>query len=136
MHARSPTRPLVVLVDDDTALRTALKFSLELDGFEVEAFETAEEVLSQPVLAEVSCLVMDQNLPGLSGVEALYQLRQMGMRTPALLITSNPGPSLRKAAAATNAAIVEKPLLGDVLVGSIIGVLSPEATRALSSPNR
>jgi len=111
--------PSVYLVDDDQALRTALKFSLELEGFDVRTYETGEDLLKAHLPHRGGCLVLDQNLPGLSGLEALSVLRSRAVKLPALLITSHLATALRDTARNARATVVEKPLLGDVLVGCI-----------------
>ncbi|HEY9219585.1 MAG TPA: response regulator [Phenylobacterium sp.] len=111
--------PKVLLVDDDRALRNALTFSLELDGFEVLPFDSAEALLAAPLPDRGACLVLDERLPGMGGMAALAQLRARCVELPALLITSNPVASLRRAAAEAGVVIVEKPLFGDVLSDSI-----------------
>ena len=63
--------------------------------------------------------MLDQNLPGMSGLEALSVLRSRADNLPALLITSHLAAALRDTARNTKATVVEKPLLGDVLVGCI-----------------
>lgn len=124
MHAPLSRKPTVILVDDDAALRTALKFNLEVEGFEVETCESGEALLLRPPPLGPSCVILDYNLPGVTGLEALRQLRQRGDRTPALIITSNPPLTLRDAVRETGARLVEKPLLGDALLGSIREVLA------------
>lgn len=117
--APSSAKPLVVLVDDDPALLNALKFSLELEGFEVESCDSGEALLLRQLPLEHACLVIDERLPGITGLEALRQLRGRKVDLPALLITTNPGPATRLAASAVGVPIVEKPLLGDGLLTSI-----------------
>lgn len=116
--------PKVLLVEDDAALRAAVTFSLELEGFEVDAFDCAEALLLNLPQHRMACLVLDQKLPGLSGLAALAQLRSQAVDLPALLITSNPDRALRSAAASAGVTIVEKPLLGDGLVESIRAALA------------
>lgn len=115
MVNRSTPPPLVLLVDDDVALRTALTFTLELDGFVVRSFASGEELLACDLPANSSCLVLDQHLPGMTGVETLAQLRARNVTAPALLITSHVNLAVRAAVAALDAVIVEKPLLNDSL---------------------
>lgn len=112
-----------MLVDDDSALRLALIFMLELDGFAVTALESGEALLQATLPPAPVCLVLDQNMGGLTGLEALAALRAKNEQLPALLITSHPGPSVRDAAAALGAIIVEKPLLGDSLNAAINAAL-------------
>lgn len=114
----------VVLVDDDAALRTALTFTLELDGFAVRAFASAEDLLGQALPTQSACLVLDQNLTGMTGIDLLTELRARAVALPALLITSQPRRSLRDAAARLKALIVEKPLLTDDLTREIHAALA------------
>jgi FixJ family two-component response regulator len=114
-------------VDDDPALRMSLEFSLDLEGFEVMAMDSGEALLLLGELPDTgACLVLDQNLPGVTGVETLRQLRGRGVSLPALLITSNPPPAVREAAQRVEARIVEKPLLGDVLTAHITAAIAAE----------
>jgi FixJ family two-component response regulator len=123
MDAPSP-HPVVVVVDDDIALRTALAFSLELEGFSVDARGSGEELLNRPLPAGASCLVLDERLPGIGGLETLRALRWRGVELPAVLITTNPRAALRAAARGAGVPIVEKPLVGDALVESIRAALA------------
>ena len=113
----------VVLVDDDSALRLALTFMLELDGFVVTALDSGEALLQAALPPAPVCLVLDQNMGGLTGLEALAALRAKNQTVPALLITNHPRTSVREAAAALGAVIVEKPLLGDSLNAAINAAL-------------
>ena len=114
----------VVVVDDDAAVRDALKFSLELENFQVETFESAEALLEAGWSHEPSCLVLDQRLKGLSGLELLAALRKKGSAAPALLMTTQPDARLVQIAAAAGVPIVEKPLMGDALSSMIRSLLS------------
>ena len=120
----APMRPLTIVVDDDPAVRGSLQFALDLDGFDVEAFESAEALLRHDLADRPTCFVLDQNLPGATGLEALQALRARDVLAPAILITSHPKPAVVAAAAAAGAPIVEKPLLGDVLLREIHRVLA------------
>lgn len=119
----SAARPLVIIVDDDPAVRSSLTFSLELEGFQVDSCESGEALLLRNLPDQHTCLVVDERLPGISGLQALAQLRGRQVGLPALLITSNPKPATREAAAAAGVPIVEKPLLCDALSGSIRAAL-------------
>jgi FixJ family two-component response regulator len=112
----------LALVDDDAALRHALAFSFETQGFAVAAFADAETALADPGLGEWRCVILDQRLPGMSGLDLLERLRAMALATPALLITSNPTRQTRSRAAKVGVEIVEKPLLDDVLVERVLAL--------------
>lgn len=122
--ATPKAQPTIVLVDDDAALRTALTFTLELDGFVVQCFDSGEALLQGRLPAPPVCLVLDQHLTGITGIETVAQLRGRHVTLPALLITSHPKPSVRAAAGALGVTIIEKPLLTDALVLAIHGALA------------
>jgi FixJ family two-component response regulator len=117
----SPRR--VAVVDDDAALRAALVFSLETQGFQVAAFESAEAALAGD-LAGYDCIVLDQRLPKMSGLDLVAALRARGKRPPSILITSHPSAAVRDEAREAGVQIVEKPLLGNTLVDRIRSVLA------------
>lgn len=104
----------VVLVDNDAALLNALKFALETEGFSVRAFSDASAVLAGEPESR-ACYVLDQNLPGMTGLELLSRLRSRGRDDPAILIATQLSAAAREQARAMGAVIVEKPLLGDAL---------------------
>jgi two-component system response regulator FixJ len=123
MLASLRSRPRILLADHDAAVRLALAFSLEMEGFRVETFESGEVLLKAPLPHRRGCLVLDQNLPGLSGLEALVVLRSRGVSLPALLITTLPTAAVRDAAACAGVTIIDKPLLNDDLGHAIWDVL-------------
>ena len=117
--------PAVILVDDDAALRHALSFAFETQGYDVRAFKDAEALLAAPIEHEGPiCFVLDQKLPGRSGLAVLQELRARHISAPAILITSNPTVSVRAAAAAAGVDIVEKPLVGQTLEHKVREVLA------------
>jgi two-component system C4-dicarboxylate transport response regulator DctD len=116
--ASSDVRPKIVLVDDDAAVRAALTFAFQIDGFEVEAFESGEDVLAAKTLPSAGCLVVDQRMSGMAGLDMVAQLRARGSTLPAVLITT-PTTLVRRAAAAANVPIVEKPLMSSALIDQV-----------------
>ena len=110
---------MLVLVDDDPAVRASLQFSLELEGFEVETFDSGETLVAQANLTDPDCLVIDYRLSGIDGLSLLRVLRERGETCPAVIITSNPTRSVRQRTADTGAVLIEKPLLGDNLTTAI-----------------
>lgn len=110
---------VVIVIDDDLAVRNSLKFSLEVEGFTVRSYATGAELLSAEDLMHSSCFVVDQNMPGMNGLDLIASLRARHLSAPAILITSHPGPPLRERAREAGVPIVEKPLLGNVLLDKI-----------------
>jgi FixJ family two-component response regulator len=111
-------RPRVLLVDDDPAVRGSLKFALELEGFEVSDFASAE-LAGGAGAGDANCLVLDYRLPGMNGLQLLSLLRSRGSKAQAIIITSHPNRKIRDQIAAAHATLIEKPLLCDALTGAI-----------------
>ena len=111
--------PLLLLVDDDPAVRAALQFSLELEGFEVETFASAEALATRDNRTDHACLVLDYRLPGIDGVTLLNLLRERGETCPAVIITSNPTLAIRQRIGTAGAVLIEKPLLTNGLTAAI-----------------
>jgi FixJ family two-component response regulator len=109
----------VFVVDDDPAVLSSLKFSLELEGFLVRAYARPAELLDAGDLLDAGCLVLDYNLPEMTGLDLLQQLRDRHVAAPAVLITSHPTRVLRDRAAAAGVPIVEKPLFGSALTDRV-----------------
>ena len=112
---QSPGYHSILVVEDDRAVRESLKFSLVIEGFAVRAYPDAEQVLSEPRLPKFDCLIVDQNMPGMNGLDLVSALRARRIDTPAILITSHPNQWLRDRAAAAGIPIIEKPLLNSLL---------------------
>jgi DNA-binding response OmpR family regulator len=117
-------RPWILIVDDDLSVLQALNFALDIEGFHVETCDSGEALLARPAPPPPDCLVVDQRLPGISGVEALTVLRERGVNTPAILITTAPGPALEAQARSMGVRIVEKPLAGGELPAAIRAILA------------
>ena len=118
--ALAPERTVIV-VDDDLAVLGSLKFALELEGFSVRTYASAKAVLADHREMKRACLLVDQNLADGEGLQVLSELRRRGVAMPAILITTDPGPQIRKRAAEAGVAIVEKPLLGHGLIDAVRG---------------
>jgi two-component system, LuxR family, response regulator FixJ len=110
---------VVIVLDDDHAVRNSLKFSLEIEGFTVRSYATGAELLDAGSLAPCSCLVVDQHMPGMNGLDLIDLLRSRQFSAPAILITGDPSSSVRERANKASVPIVEKPLLGNALLRQI-----------------
>jgi two-component system, LuxR family, response regulator FixJ len=117
-------KPTVVIVDDDPAVRGALAFSLQTEGFLVQSYASGADLLVDLPLTNESCLVIDYRLPGMNGLDLLAELRRRHVAAPAILITTHPSAALRERAVGTGMALIEKPLLGDALFAEIRAALA------------
>jgi two-component system, LuxR family, response regulator FixJ len=112
---QSPGHLSILVVDDDRAVRESLKFSLVIEGFAVRTYADAEQILAEPRLPKFDCLIVDQNMPGMNGLDLVSELRTRHGETPAILITSYPDQFLRDRAATAHIPIIEKPLMNSLL---------------------
>jgi two-component system response regulator FixJ len=120
----SSTSPQVIVVDDDHAVRNSLKFSLEIEGFAVRVYAGGVELLNDAEPLRGGCLVVDQNMPGMKGLDLIARLRARDIAVPAILTTSYPTVALRDRAASAGVGIVEKPFLENALIDRIRSLFS------------
>jgi two-component system response regulator FixJ len=79
----------VYLVDDDYAVRHALGVFLESCGFEVSEYASAREFLAVCATVREGVLLLDQRMPGMSGMELQARLGQLGVYLPIIFITGH-----------------------------------------------
>jgi FixJ family two-component response regulator len=93
-------------------------------GFRAEAFESAERFLSSGCLKDTCCLIVDVQMPGVSGLELQSQLAAAGSRVPIVFITGyDDKESRRRAMQAGAVAFLVKPFSDDQLLQIIRSVL-------------
>ena len=115
-----PQHPLLVLVEDDDAVRRSLQLLLFGRGFQVRSFASASSALADPGAIDARYLVADYRLPESDGVSLLRAMRARGWQGRAVLITAYASEILREAANAVGFnAIVEKPLRQQDLFGAL-----------------
>ena len=124
----APPRSVVLVIDDDSAVRNSLKFALEVEGFSVQVYPTGTALLDEGHMPKSGCLVADYKLPGMNGLDLLQLLRERDVKLPAILITSHPTAMIRSRSASAGVRIIEKPLLNDTLFQCIRSALSEEPT--------
>jgi two-component system, LuxR family, response regulator FixJ len=123
MQGRVPLG-FLLLVDDDPHLLGALRFAFEAEGYDVSTFGSGEELLASAHPRANCCIVIDERLPGITGLETVARLRDAGVDAPAILVTTHPSVQVARRAAAANVEIVEKPLLDGGLAQKVSAVLA------------
>ena len=81
--------PFVFVVDDDASTRDSLKDLISSAGFNVQTFASTQEFLTSSRPRAVSCLVLDVNLPGLSGLDLQQELAKRDAQIPIIFITGH-----------------------------------------------
>ena len=84
-----PSDALIAVVDDDPSVRESLESLIRSAGLRVEAFASAKEFLARPQGDAPSCLVLDLQLPGLSGLDLQKQLAEIDLEIPIVFITGH-----------------------------------------------
>jgi DNA-binding NtrC family response regulator len=80
-------KPLVCVIDDDSAFRESLSFLLRSAGLKVQTFCSAQEFLARPPRETVGCLVLDVQMPGISGLDLQQELVSGDAQIPIIFIT-------------------------------------------------
>ena len=118
---------LIVVVDDDEAVRNSLRNMMESEGFNVCAFSNGHDLLNEASLPEFGCLIVDYHMPAMNGLELVSALRGRGVSIPAILITGNPTKYVRDGAAAIAVLVVEKLHLGSYLLDCVREAIAKHA---------
>lgn len=111
LDARSGGRPAVLITDDDVALRETLRATLEPCGVDTVLAGDGLEALEIVKRGPVHLAVFDMHMPRLTGLDAMRQLRAMGLDLPCILISARLDERLRQAAGEADAfSLLPKPI--------------------------
>ncbi|HEX2942237.1 MAG TPA: response regulator [Rhodopila sp.] len=117
-------RDLVLIVNNDQAVRDSLQFALQLEGFCVHVHSGGATLLQDPDLGRARCIILDERMKHMDGFTVLDALQERKVSLPTILLTSNATARLRERADRIGVRnVLEKPLLGDTLVESIRSIL-------------
>jgi FixJ family two-component response regulator len=112
--------PTIAIIDDDESVRTATENLMRSLGLGACTFGSAEEFLQAPDLGGASCLIVDVNMPGMSGLELQQRLLVEGRKVPMIFITAFPQERLRRQAVEAGAVgFLSKPFDGCKLIECI-----------------
>src|ERR1700757_1559937 len=78
----------VLVVDDDRAVRDALRRVLTLAGYELQTADGGAEAIELVAASVPDAVVLDVGMPGLDGLEVCRRLRRLGNRVPILILTA------------------------------------------------
>jgi len=80
-------KPLVCVIDDESSIRQSLSNLLRSAGLKVQAFASAQEFLTKRFQEAPSCLVLDVQLPGISGLDLQQELANGNAQIPIIFMT-------------------------------------------------
>ena len=128
--------PVIFVVDDDRAVREAIRDALEYDGRSVQTYSTCEAFIEAYLPCDEACLLIDAYLPGMNGLELLRWLGHSGHRLPAIMITGDSDvPMAVQAMKAGAWDFIEKPIGHRELLESVENALgqSRNSSKQLAS---
>src|ERR1700728_812725 len=118
--AMPPTTPTVAVVDDDVSVRESLELLIQNEGWQAALFESAQEFLGRLPSVVPSCLILDVNLPDLSGLDIQQRITDQKSSTPIIFITGYGDiPMSVRAMKAGAAEFLTKPLDDEILIRAI-----------------
>lgn len=126
----------IAVVDGDPSSRSAAAFALGAEDVSIRVFESAENFLQDLSLQAYSCLVIDANLPGMSGMELQSYLNATGNKTPVVMYSDCADMASARAALTNGAAqFVTKPL-DPQLLREIVCEATHHRANAIKTPDR
>jgi FixJ family two-component response regulator len=127
---------LVHVVDDDASFRTAIERRLKLAGYDVATYASAQQLLDHlPDGEKPSCILLDVQIPGLSGPELQSRLIELGSTVPIVFLTGHADTATTVRAIKAGAEdFLTKPVSSEQLIGAIARALArQEAARGQRS---
>jgi FixJ family two-component response regulator len=126
-------RPLVAVVDDEESIRKSLRRLFMAVDLDAVVYASGQEFLDSLGARQPDCLVLDLQMPGLTGLEVQRALTGAGVRFPTIIITAHDEPETRaRCLAAGVAAYLCKPLHDEMLLDAIAGVMGRVAAGAIA----
>ncbi|WP_409190330.1 response regulator transcription factor [Bradyrhizobium sp. RDM4] len=121
----APKSAIVIVVDDDASFLKGVARLLALDGIEAGTFSSAEALIESGRAQTATCLLLDINLGGISGIELYRRLTASGSKCPVIFMTANDHVATRhEAVDAGCVAYLRKPFARQTLRDAIARVLA------------
>jgi two-component system response regulator FixJ len=128
---------IVHVIDDDDALRDSLAFLLRTADLEVMSHSSAAAFLDSLPLKGLTCIITDVRMPGLSGIDLLRRVRELGIEVPVIVITGHGDVPLAVEAMRFGAIdFLEKPFDDEILLRSVRAALRQQAGAAKRQSER
>ncbi|SEJ94676.1 response regulator transcription factor [Pseudomonas sp. NFR16] len=108
---------IISIIDNEDSIRSSVGSLIRSAGFSVDLFCSAESFVYSTNFSETVCLIVDIQMPGMSGLELQSLLVKSGIKIPIIFITGFADPSIRKRAMDGGAVcILDKPFQSDNLI--------------------
>lgn len=129
-------KALIRIVDDDDSLREALRFVLEMEGWKVTDYGSADAFLRGDAPSTPGCVVMDVRMPGLTGIEAQKVMIDRGYALPIVFLTGHGDIDMAVMALHDGAAdFIQKPIDNERLLAAIGSSAYESVNAAMGLPD-
>jgi FixJ family two-component response regulator len=127
---RVTDEPLVIIVDDDAAVREALSELVASAGFRPIGFSSTRDLLDADVMDRPGCLVLDVRMPGASGLDFQHSLSKTGNPKPIIFLTGHGDiPMTVQAMKAGAVDFLTKPVRDQTLLDAVAAGIAVDARR-------
>ncbi|WP_084396683.1 response regulator transcription factor [Henriciella aquimarina] len=127
-------KPLVHLVDDDEAIRHSASFMLRLAGYRVQTHKDGVSFLDDLPRMETGCILLDVQMPKMSGLAVQKELNARGVDMPVVVLTGHGDVSVAVQAMKAGAMnFVEKPYEKQVLLNALEDAFEEQKNRSMGS---
>ena len=110
----------ICVIDDDESVADSLKSLLETFGYDVQSYNSGADFLADDRRRVTGCLIIDQHMPGMDGLDVVDRLQKQGARVPTILISGRLDTNIKERAASLGiVSVLEKPFAADHLVDVI-----------------
>ena len=120
-----PNHEQIWIVDDDEWVADSLKLLLETFGYDVQCYNSGADLLADDRRRVADCVIIDQHMPNMNGLDLVDRLQKEGVRVPMILISGRLDSSVKERATRLGiTSVLEKPFASDRLVDLIRTVMS------------
>jgi FixJ family two-component response regulator len=127
--------PLIAVIDDEEAVRKALRRLLQAAGLAVETFSGGGEFLASLTAHRPDCAVLDLHMPDMTGFDVLKRLAEMSAGVPVVVMTGHDSPDAEECAIRDGAAAyLRKPINDRLLLDTIAAAIARSAANPPPDP--
>ena len=127
-------RPVVAIVDHDSATRKSTETLLSSFGFNIELYASSDEFISASAATQARCLLVNIELDHISGIDLVRYLHQAGVKIPTVFVSTIKNDDARRAASELHCiAFLERPFGSAQLIEAIVAAINsnPECGQLL-----
>lgn len=133
----SDQAPCVNLIEDDADVRRSISSLLSTVGLETQAFDRSQDAVGQITNDRPGCLIIDMRLPDRDGLDLLQELRDKGVKMPAIIITAYADvPSAVRAMKLRVFDFLEKPFPEQQFIAAVQSAVEKDVARHKSHQER